>query len=183
MKEKMRKDVGEEIAIDSAETENIQAEEIEEISTDRTTRSQILSPKPSKTSGVFASACLFCGKERKKIQGKEQKLTKAETKTFEANIKKYAIWKNDNLLLAKITDVDFAAKEVKYHSSCRLKYQKEAEATQVVTRDSSSSETMGYWHQTREVHAKAFESLTHYLHEKVIQSNEVLFVMDINKYY
>ena len=91
IKEKSKKDSEDQAASDIAQSENNEDGRTEDVSTDRITRSQIVSPKASKTSGVFASACLFCGKERKKIQGKEQKLTKAETKCFETNIKKYAI--------------------------------------------------------------------------------------------
>ena len=77
---------------------------------------------------MFPKVCLFCNKERKKIKGKEQKLTDVETAIFEANIRKYANWKEDNIMLAKISQIDFAAKEVKYHGWCRAKYQTEAES-------------------------------------------------------
>ena len=60
--------------------------------------------------------CLFCNKERKKIKGKEQKLTNVETVIFEENIRKYANWKEDNIMLAKTSHIDFVAKEVKYGS-------------------------------------------------------------------
>ena len=59
--------------------------------------------------------CLFCNKERKVIEGKEQKLTNVETAIFEENIRRYADWKEDNIILAEISHIDFAAKEVKYH--------------------------------------------------------------------
>ena len=64
----------------------------------------------------------------KNIKGKEQKLTDVETAIFEANIRKYANWKEDNIMLAKISQIDLAAKEVKYHGWCRAKYQAEAES-------------------------------------------------------
>ena len=72
--------------------------------------------------------CLFCNKERKKIKGQEKKLTNVETVIFEGNIRKYANWKEDNIMLAKISQIDLAAKEVKYHGWCRAKYQAEAES-------------------------------------------------------
>ena len=76
----------------------------------------------------FTALCLFCNKERKKIKEKEQKVINVETVIFEENIRKYANWKEDNIMLAKISQIDFAAKEVKYHGWCRAKYQTEAES-------------------------------------------------------
>ena len=51
--------------------------------------SNITSSATSSRTGMFPKVCLFCNKERKKIKGKEQKLTDVETTIFEANIKKY----------------------------------------------------------------------------------------------
>ena len=65
--------------------------------------------------------CLFCNKERNEIKGKEQKLTNAETAIFEENIRKYANWKKDNVMLAKISQIDFAVKVAKYHRWCNVK--------------------------------------------------------------
>ena len=89
-------------------------------------RSDIKSPKPSKT-GIFPNVCLFCNKARKRIKNVEQKLVNVETQNFEKSIKKYVQWMGDANLSARLTGVDFAAKEVKYHSYCRIKYQTEAE--------------------------------------------------------
>ena len=55
--------------------------------------------------------CLFCNKERKKIKGKEKKLTNVETVIFEENIRKYANWKEDNIMLAKISQTDLQLKK------------------------------------------------------------------------
>ena len=93
----------------------------------RITRSNLTSPATSSRRRIFPKVCLFYNKERKNIKGKEQKLTNVETAIFEENIRKYAHWKEDNIMLAKISQIDFAAKEVKYHGWCRAKYQTEAE--------------------------------------------------------
>ena len=90
--------------------------------------SNLTSPATSSTTGIFPKVCLFCNKERKKIKGKEQKLTDVETAIFEANIRKYAIWKEDNIMLAKISQIHPAAKQVKYHGWCCAKYQAEVES-------------------------------------------------------
>ena len=113
--------------------------------------------------------CLFCNKERKKIKGKEQKLTNIETVIFEENIRKYANWKEDNML-AKISQIDFAAKEVKYHGWCRAKYQTEAESifqskNSKTLNDASSTHSKIYyeWHKERQVHSKAFDVLCNFI--------------------
>ena len=64
----------------------------------------------------FTALWLFCNKERKKIKEKEQKVINVETVIFEENIRKYANWKEDNIMLAKTSHIDFVAKEVKYGS-------------------------------------------------------------------
>ena len=94
----------------------------------RITRSNLTSPATTSRTGIFPKVCLFCNKEHKKVKGKGQKLSNVETVIFEENIRKYANWKEDNIMLAKISQIDFAAKEVKYHGWCRAKYQTEAES-------------------------------------------------------
>ena len=94
----------------------------------RITRSDFTSPATSSRTGIFPKVCLFCNKERNQIKGKEQKLTNIETAIFEENIRKYANWKEDNIILAKISQIDFVAREVKYYRWCRAKCQTEAES-------------------------------------------------------
>ena len=48
-------------------------------------------------------------------------------KTLKKSIKKYVQWMGDDNLSVRLSAVDFATKEVKYHSYCRIKYQTEAE--------------------------------------------------------
>ena len=73
-------------------------------------------------SGIFPRICLFCKKARKKKGGTEEHLGLCETKEAEQTIKAAAVAKQDNALLAKISDVDFCCKEVRYHHSCRSAY-------------------------------------------------------------
>ena len=87
----------------------------------RIMRSNLTSPATSSRTGIFPKVCLFCNKERNEIKGKEQKLTNAETAIFEENIRKYANWKKDNVMLAKISQIDFAVKVAKYHRWCNVK--------------------------------------------------------------
>ena len=156
-------------------------------SSSMTKRSDITSPKPSKT-GIFPNACLFCNQQRKRVSGEEQKLVNVETKNFENSIRKYVEWKNDVLLSARLSGVDFAAKEIKYHAICRLQYQTEAEgmhnqALRAAGMVSVSDEGTSVWHQNRQAHKKAFEALCSYLQEVVIENKEVLLLTEVNNYY
>ena len=103
--------------------------------------------------------CLFCNKERQKIKEEEQKLTNVETEKI---IRKYANWREDSIMLAKISQIDFAAKDVKYHGWCRAKYQAEAESIFQSKKskrpnDASSTHSEIYyeWHKEREVHSES----------------------------
>ena len=50
------------------------------------TRSNLTSPSTSSRPGTFPKVCLFCNKERQKIKGNEQKLSRVETAIFEKKI-------------------------------------------------------------------------------------------------
>jgi hypothetical protein len=150
------------------------------------TRSCITSPKPSSSSGVFPLMCIFCGLEKKKSRGVFQKLSSALTTNFEEKIKKYAQWKNDQKMLAQISDISFAAKEVKYHGLCRLQYEREAKRTPQGIQQTGSFEeekTLTYWHKTRLAHQEAFGILKEYLRRSVVDENEVQMLIDINNHY
>ena len=67
-------------------------------------------PTPSKTTGVFPKACIFCNRLRKKVRGVEHKLISAKTRKFEANIRKFVEWKHDRSLATRINGVHFGVK-------------------------------------------------------------------------
>ena len=82
-------------------------------------------------------------------------------------------WLADANLSAQLSGVDFVAKEVKYQSHCRIKYQTEAERKhnqeKRMAGEGSIPETSArIWQLNREVHKKAFEALCNYLQEVVI---------------
>ena len=134
------------------------------------TPSNLTSPATPSRTGIFPKVCLFCNKERKKVKGKEQKLTDVETSIFEANIRKYANWKEDSIMLAKISQIVLTAKEVKYHGWCRAKYQAEVESifqskNRKTLNDASSTHSEIYyeWHKEREVHHESFNTLRNFI--------------------
>ena len=76
------------------------------------------------TTGVFRQTCIFCRLRIKTINGVRQKLISVMTKQIESQIKQFAIWRDDQNLLSQIGDIDFVAKEIKYHNACRLQYER-----------------------------------------------------------
>ena len=114
--------------------------------------------------------CLFCNKQGIKIKGKEEKLTKVEAVIIEENIGKYANQKGDNIMLAKVSQIYFPAKEVKFHRWCCSKYQVEAESifqrknSKTPNNASSTFSEIYYkWHKKREYHSEAFDTLCNFI--------------------
>ena len=73
-------------------------------------------------------------------------------------------------MLAKISQIDFAAKEVKHHGWCRAKYQTEAESifqikNSKTPNDTSSTHSEIYyeWHKEREVFSEAYHALCNFI--------------------
>lgn len=78
----------------------------------------------NQTTGILKKICIFCDKIYRYKNKTRIGLTLCSTKNFENNIRHYATKLNDFTLLTKILDTDFVAKEVCYHSICRIAYQK-----------------------------------------------------------
>ena len=127
-----------------------------------------------------------------------RRLVSVETLNFEENIKKYAEWLNDQNMLARITSINFVAKEVRYHAFCRKKYQSDAEATEEGRsakkknqndqllkngKEIPPSPSTRPWHKERDLHDNAFNALKVFIDEHVIVNKEVHLLSDINKYY
>ena len=155
-------------------------------------RSEIKSPSPATTSGVLEKLCLFCCQKSKKKNNKRYTLVNWVTDEFEKNIKKFAVWREDHRLLAKIKDICFSAKEVCYHSICCVEYENIAKATPLAKEELSLKKTNNggemkeqpsLWHQTRNAHKKAFVALADHITEEVINGKEVLFVAGLGRFY
>ena len=94
-----------------------------------TLRSEVGMSKPNPITGVFEKKCLFCDKARKKHNQVDQPLVTCEMESFKQSLQQNAILKEDNIMLARISTIDPAAKEVSYHSICRKHNQNEANTT------------------------------------------------------
>ena len=111
--------------------------------------------------------------------------------SLKKNIKKFAVWREDHQLLAKIQDICFSAKEGCYHSICHVEYENIAKATPLAKEELSLKKTnnggemkeqQSLWYQTRNAGKKAFFALADHITEEVI-NGKVLFVADLNRLY
>ena len=106
---------------------NVQNSE-EDIVPTRIMKSTIRSSKPAQSTVVFSKVCLVCNQASKRIKGKEQEMSSAESKNLQQNIRKYIEWKDDQILSTRLSNIVFLEKEIKYHRIFRVKYQTIAEA-------------------------------------------------------
>ena len=87
----------------------------------------------------------------------------------------------DANLSARLSGVDFAAKEVKYHSYCCINYQTEAEGKynqekRMAGKGCIPETSATIWHLNREIHKKVFEVVCSHLQEVVIENKGVLML-------
>ncbi len=73
-------------------------------------------------SGVFEEICIFCESKEKRSKGGHERVESCETFIAETTIKNAANILNNQSFLAKYGDIQFVAKEVKYHHTCRRAY-------------------------------------------------------------
>ena len=97
-------------------------------------------------------------------------------KTFKKSIKKYVQWMGDDNLSARLSGVNFAAKEVKYHNYCRIKYQTEAEGKhnqekRMAGEGCIPQTSASIWHLNREIHKKEFEALCSCFKKLLLKTN------------
>ena len=131
----------------------------------------------STTSGVLESVCIFCGSKRKKVKQVDEPLGHCETFETAENIIDVARLLNHEQFLAKYENIDFIAKEVKYHHTCKRTYLNKGVSLK------KSSEVTTEYKKIREAHTEAFEKLSEYLYEYIIQYKRSEFVSTIMKRY
>ena len=102
---------------------------------------------------------------------------------MEQNIYKYAVMLNDVDMKRKLqideeegTIIDFVAKEVRYHSMCRVEYQRRAE---LHTRTKPSDT----WHDVRDAHKTAFDEVCRFVTELVIEKDEAYLMIQLTSHY
>lgn len=128
------------------------------------------------SSGIFRPVCLFCHKVTKS-QGrlKKEQLGNCETAQAGTSIRDAAATLGDHDMLAQIAGVDFIAKEIKYHHSCRKAYLNKAgtEHTQS-TPDPNSSFVL---------HQNAFETLKVHIVDNLIEAEGAELLTSLHATY
>ena len=77
----------------------------------------------------------------------------------------------DNEMLAKVSCVDFLAREVHYHNIYRLRYQVKAEALSKKDRFIDNI-PQDQWHVSSEIHSTAFNVVCKFIDEHIVGKNK-----------
>ena len=128
------------------------------------------------TSGVFEQKCLFCKSITKYRKRKREELGTCETIEAENSIRNAAKSLCDREMLAKIEHVDFVAKEVRYHHSCRKEYLSKADKV-------SSKSIVSDYAVERHAHAKAYEEYKKYIDEYLVQNKGAELLTHLHSRY
>lgn len=129
---------------------------------------------------VFDVNCLFCEKNRKEVRGRREKLQLCLTTAIQEGIAFDANVLNDAPMLRKIAViVDFIAKEIRYHPSCRLSYSDQAKA--VLSKNKNDNESL--WRRKKAIREKAFEATVSFMETKIIEFEGVQRADDIIRQY
>ena len=137
-----------------------------------TLRSRNEQHKPT-TTGVLPPICIFCNKVRREIKDKEVSLINCEFDRTQKSVKEAARILNDGPLLAKIGDIDFYSKQVKYHNECKRAYMDK------VLCFSSKQDTV----EQVQVSQSALESLFSYIETSVIDKNRPKYLTSLHHRY
>jgi hypothetical protein len=125
----------------------------------------------SQSSDVFGNKCIFCPFAQRKINGKCENVTPYETYDAQNSIIKAAEDRHDQSLPTAIGHIDFIAKAVKYHHSCRKNYL--ADSKRVVENKFSGISVP---------HAKAFAGTEECI-DNVIKDKGGIFLTTLHKKY
>ena len=121
-------------------------------------RSAVEPPSPmASTSGIFPKECVLCNKERKNRKGQIEVTGACLTKHAKTKIKEAAQILGDEQLVVKFSDVDFVAKEVRYHHSCRKDF------LAATSKAASKSER-------NERNSMGIDTISSYIEQSVIQN-------------
>ena len=120
--------------------------------------------------GLLKGVCIFCGKNRKKRNGKEEPRLKVATLSGCETLRQRAkSTKNERIQSLIRSGVDLIAKEAEYHKSCRVNFLRETDDEE---RPSERSSSQSY-------HKRAFESLLCYIQSEVVGKKRSVLVNDL----
>lgn len=139
------------------------------------TRSKVKVPVvTTSTIGVLEKKCIFCkGPVCKHFPRGFETLSPYETMQAQENILNCAKQLKDNDFLRKYGHIDFIAKEVMYHKTCRVRYI--SKGAKVQEKEDSSSSTV-----KREA---AFSQLLSHIDSEIFLKNKSEKLVDVNQAY
>ena len=125
--------------------------------------------------GLFPKKCIFCELVIKRSGTTREQLVGCETEEAQSTVTKSAETLEDEALLTKIRGVDFVAKEVKYHNSCRRAYNRKAERKDKKPTAPSDTEYVA--------HEKAFYLLRQHIDSTIVEAKSAEKLVSLHKRY
>ena len=144
-------------------------------------RSQIDHPIAS-SSGIFERTCLFCGNVVKRVGKRREQLGLCESREAEININQAASVLNDNEMTTKIGSIDFVAKEVRYHHTCRKAYINRADNVQI-SDGKVKPNTEPDCKIFQRAHEIAFDEIKTYVQTNLITNNKAELLTSLHERY
>ncbi len=129
--------------------------------------------------GIFEKICLFCDKATKKKNCKKEPLQLCETFSFQEGVLKDALDVEDAVLLRKIHNIDFVAKEVRYHNSCRLELINKAKAIN----KQKENEKKVFYGREKKIRKSALNATVSFVEDNILENEEVHRISDIFNQY
>ena len=127
------------------------------------------------SSGVFPSVCLFCGMATRSLgQHKKEQLGNCEELGAGKKIQDAATTLKDEVMMAKIAEIDMIAKEIKYHHTCRRTYLNKAKA--VTSKQNIDADNVS-------PHERAFSILKSHIEESLIEAEGAELLTSLHSRY
>ena len=135
---------------------------------------------------MLKAVCVFCNQHTKRHNnGQRESLGSCEAFGAQANIQSALHRHKDEVLLPKLGGIDFIAKEVKYHHSCRRKYTRDLKQFPSGEDKHDDSDTMPLSDQKklRDIHKKTFAIICDYVRTTVIENNSAELLSVVHERY
>ncbi|XP_044590474.1 uncharacterized protein LOC123269040 [Cotesia glomerata] len=160
---------------DSSEHFNAEASQDDENNTDAITSISMDADEIPCSSSASRSnnkiTCLFCNHKQKKCGKQVLNLIFPQGDESIQQIKKIATNVHDSEILSKLEN-----QTVAYHKSCYAIYQTKEKRYFEEHKESS-------WHNSRHFHKQAFESLTDFITDEIIENNRVMYLAQLLSRY
>lgn len=143
------------------------------------TRQKVNLPLKSSTTGIFKNVCIFCNNFFLYYKRKKYGLIPVRTINVQNSIMSSVKVLDDTKMRLKVDNIDFIAKEVKYHQVCRVFYQNKAKRRQ----RKNKKIKMTLWKQEREAHKKCLDILKEFITSEIIEKGKVFYFFNIRDYY